>query len=200
MVCADTVARVLRPWLGTAFLDACNVCEQVCAALNSFPLTAGDLGALSERLNTLLFCQIRALTEGDMRVLLDDGRVIRVRVDDVDQMADELLYLTLEQLPRSAARRRYSRRSTPTSSISAPARRISEGSTLIFGVSVVTTLFSAVARPSSTSYRLLSPACAPAPLDALPCGSASTSSVFLPSSARQALRLTAVVVLPTPPF
>ena len=34
--------------------------------------------------------------------LLDDGRVIRVRVDDVDQMADELLYLVLDQLPRSA--------------------------------------------------------------------------------------------------
>ncbi len=102
MVCADTAARVLRPWLGTAFLDACNVCEQVCAALNSFPLTAGDFETLSERLNTLLFRQIRALTEGDMRVLLDDGRVIRVRVDDVDQMADELLYLALEQLPRSA--------------------------------------------------------------------------------------------------
>ena len=102
MVRVDTAAQVLRPWLGTAFLTACDVCERACAALNAFSPAAGDMAALADRLNTLLFRQIRALTEGDMRVLLDDGRVIRVRVDDVDQMADELLYLALEQLPRSA--------------------------------------------------------------------------------------------------
>lgn len=34
----------------------------------------------------------------------------------------------------------------------------------------------------------------------LPCGSASTSKTFLPESASPTPRLTAVVVLPTPPF
>src|SRR5215469_12000440 len=37
-------------------------------------------------------------------------------------------------------------------------------------------------------------------VDALPCGSRSTTSTRLPCRARQAARLTAVVVLPTPPF
>ena len=40
----------------------------------------------------------------------------------------------------------------------------------------------------------------PRPVDALPCGSRSMTSVRNPSSARQAPRLTVVVVLPTPPF
>src|ERR1700709_1097740 len=40
----------------------------------------------------------------------------------------------------------------------------------------------------------------PAPMVALPCGSRSTSSTRWPSLARPAARLTAVVVLPTPPF
>ena len=102
MVRVDTAAQVLRPWLGTAFLTACDVCERACAALNAFSPAAGDMAALADRLNTLLFRQIRALTEGDMRVLLDDGRVVRVRVDDIDQMADELLFLVLRGLPRSA--------------------------------------------------------------------------------------------------
>ena len=38
------------------------------------------------------------------------------------------------------------------------------------------------------------------PLVVLPCGSRSTISTFLPSAATQDERLTAVVVLPTPPF
>src|SRR6516164_10412706 len=37
-------------------------------------------------------------------------------------------------------------------------------------------------------------------VDAFPCGSRSTTSTWVPCSARQAARLTAVVVLPTPPF
>src|ERR1700679_1944444 len=40
----------------------------------------------------------------------------------------------------------------------------------------------------------------PRPLVALACGSRSTSSTRAPRSARQAARLTEVVVFPTPPF
>src|SRR5512134_1573175 len=40
----------------------------------------------------------------------------------------------------------------------------------------------------------------PMPVEALPCGSRSTSSTCLPQAARAVARLIAVVVLPTPPF
>src|ERR1700677_1560223 len=40
----------------------------------------------------------------------------------------------------------------------------------------------------------------PRPEEALACGSQSTRRIFNPSKARQAARLMAVVVLPTPPF
>src|SRR3569833_2021505 len=40
----------------------------------------------------------------------------------------------------------------------------------------------------------------PSPVEALPCGSESTSSTFSPTAARAVPRLIAVVVLPTPPF
>src|SRR5512147_1880913 len=40
----------------------------------------------------------------------------------------------------------------------------------------------------------------PRPVEALPCGSASTSSTFSPTAASAVPRLMAVVVLPTPPF
>src|SRR6185437_13518159 len=44
------------------------------------------------------------------------------------------------------------------------------------------------------------PELSPSPYRTEPCGSASTSSVFMPRRARAAARLIAVVVLPTPPF
>lgn len=102
MVHEDAVARVLQPWLGAAFIGACDVCAKACAELNAFSPEDGDPEALSARLSTLLFQQVRTLTKGDMRVLLDDRRVIRIRVDDIDQMADELLYLALCRIPRNA--------------------------------------------------------------------------------------------------
>src|SRR5215218_6943212 len=40
----------------------------------------------------------------------------------------------------------------------------------------------------------------PRPVEALPCGSRSTSSTRSPTAARAVPRLIAVVVLPTPPF
>src|SRR5580700_10735038 len=40
----------------------------------------------------------------------------------------------------------------------------------------------------------------PSPVDALPCGSESSSSTRSPTADRAVLRLIAVVVLPTPPF
>src|ERR1700733_150489 len=40
----------------------------------------------------------------------------------------------------------------------------------------------------------------PRPVEALPCGSRSTSRTFSPTAARAVARLIAVVVLPTPPF
>ena len=102
MVRMELVARVLQPWLGAAFLRASDVCTRACGLLNGFDPAAGDFDALSRQLDSLLFREIRTVTQEDMRVLLDDGRVMRVRVDDVAEMADELLYLALHQLPHSA--------------------------------------------------------------------------------------------------
>lgn len=53
-----------------------------------------------------------------------------------------------------------------------------------------------------TSYTLLSmsPLQIPIPVVALPCGSKSTKSTFLPNTARDAERFILVVVFPTPPF
>jgi len=102
MIRADAVAAVLRPWLGAAFIAGCDICERAAVLMSGFDSANGSLEGLAADLNALVFRTLRSGTRGDMRVLLDDGRVIRVRLDDVDQMADEALYLALRCLPRSA--------------------------------------------------------------------------------------------------
>ena len=101
MVRAEETAAMLRPWLGMLFLSRCDVSEQSSARLNAFDADQGDFDALFHDLDTLLFHFVHDMTQGDMRVLLDDGRAMRVRVDDIDQMADELLYLSLRTITRS---------------------------------------------------------------------------------------------------
>ena len=95
-----------------------------------------------------------------------------------------------------------SRLSISTSSSSAPARSMLEGMTETLSNSVLIIASLAGQPPISTLYddftssRLLMPK----PLVELPCGSISMSRVLYPFAPSAAVRLTAVVVLPTPPF
>ena len=79
---------------------------------------------------------------------------------------------------------------------------IFDGRTLRFSYSLSIIASSTEHSSSISSYTVFS-ACSlsiPSPLVVFPCGSISTTSTFFPSSAREAARLIAVVVLPTPPF
>ena len=95
-----------------------------------------------------------------------------------------------------------SRRSISTSSSSAPARAMFDGRTQTFSYSLsritsfAGTEFIITSYADCSSARLLMPS----PLVALPCGSMSARRTLYPLSPTAAARLTAEVVLPTPPF
>ena len=98
-------------------------------------------------------------------------------------------------------RRRVRWSSLRASSISTPARSISEGIMERFSRPVGTICWATVVSPSKTGYMLQpSGGSMPRPLVQFACGSRSMSSTRWPRSARAAERLRAVVVLPTPPF
>src|SRR5581483_310266 len=85
------------------------------------------------------------------------------------------------------------------SSTAAPASSGFEGTRKRFAYGVGFTS-SASGAPSSRSYVEVPFARMPSPDVAFACGSRSTTSARSPASARQAARLIALVVLPTPPF
>ena len=101
MVAQERVMRLLQPWLGAAFLQRCDLAHQAADTLNGCDIAQTPIALLAKDLDEMIFHTLRDMTFGDMRVLLDDGRTMRVRVDDVDAMADEVLYLKLQQLPRN---------------------------------------------------------------------------------------------------
>src|ERR671920_558568 len=102
-----------------------------------------------------------------------------------------------------ARRSRYSRATTETSSISAPARSMVAGTQESSGVAVVgCTTSASELSPTRASYTDGVPTLwsTPRAVLVLPCGSRSMTSVRSPYSARATPRLTEEVVLPTPPF
>ena len=101
MASQEQITLLLQPWLGTAFLQCSGLAQQVTACLNCCDITHSPIASLLKSLDEMIFRSLRDSTHGDMRVLLDDGRTMRVRVDDVDAMADEALYFALQLLPRN---------------------------------------------------------------------------------------------------
>lgn len=101
MVSQESVSLVLQPWLGAAFLSRSDLPQQAAQCINAFDAVHQPIAQLAQTLDEMIFHTLRDATRADMRVRLDDGRTMRVRVDDIAAMADELLYFKLQQLPRN---------------------------------------------------------------------------------------------------
>jgi hypothetical protein len=124
MIAPFRVGEVLRPFLGTDFLRRnADLPAQAAEALSSFRPARQTLLRLAEQVDNLLFMRVREDTNGRMALLMDGGALIRLRMADFTVMADELLYLLLENLPvtpqNQALLREYSMRSNSLSALRA---------------------------------------------------------------------------------
>lgn len=102
MIRVERVERLLRPWLGQALLDVIPLCGDAALMLDEFDVMHGDYGQLADELKRLIFRTVYAVTRGDMTVFRDRGERVRIRMEDLDIMADSLLYLRFESLVHSA--------------------------------------------------------------------------------------------------
>ena len=124
MIAPEHVEETLRPWLGSGFLARNKaLCDRTASALFSFQVQRDSLFRLAQWLDNLLFMSVREDTSGRMALEMDTGQLIRLRVGDFSLMADELLFLLFEALPRDAAVqamiREYSMRSGSLSALRA---------------------------------------------------------------------------------
>lgn len=124
MISREAAEETLRPWLGSNFLARNrSVPAEAAAALDAFRPERGTLAYLAKQLDNGLFMSVREDTGGRMALLMDTGQLIRLRIHDFSLMADELLYLVFQALPRTpfsqATIREYSMRSGSLSALRA---------------------------------------------------------------------------------
>ena len=124
MISPDTVMQTLLPFLGSDYLAGKGaLCTRLAALLHAFWPERDTLPHLAQQLDNLLFMAVREDTGGRMALLMDSGQLIRLRMNDFALMADELLYLLLENLPKTgqnqALIREYSMRSGSLSALRA---------------------------------------------------------------------------------
>lgn len=97
----EQTAAILRPWLGSDFVaENAQLMERLAFRLTHFTPGRNTLPQAAQEIDTALFMAVRDGTGGRMILRLDDGRHMRVKVDDFTVMADELMYLLMQGMKR----------------------------------------------------------------------------------------------------
>ena len=104
----EEVERVLRPWLGSLFVNAHPLAEEVADYLRSYAPYRQTLEDLRTELESLLLRKLNALTNRSLTVILDNYRSRKLNMSTVADITDDLMGIILTN----------SRRSQPTSSSS----------------------------------------------------------------------------------
>jgi len=95
---ATEVERVLRPWLGSLFLNATPLAELVTEKLSNYAPYRQDFESLYKELELLLVTKLNSLTNGTLTVVLDNYRSRRLSHTVVEAMADDLMGIVFDKL------------------------------------------------------------------------------------------------------
>ena len=87
----DSVREALRPYLGSAMVDGTAVAEQVAQALRTYAPYRDELEDVAERVRRALFDCLYGALGPRMAVRLDDGRMLRIRMQDLPELADSAM-------------------------------------------------------------------------------------------------------------
>lgn len=99
VVAQGQVLGLMQPWLGTELTAAlAPAAEDITRRLNAYTIRQ-DPDELLAQIDSLLFRAVHGATRGSMIVALPDGSRVRMRLDDISALADEILFLALNELP-----------------------------------------------------------------------------------------------------
>ena len=92
------VERVLRPWLGSLFLNAHPLAALITEKLSSYAPYRQDLKSLHDELEVLLITRLNSLTNGTLTVILDNYRSRRLGQAAIAEMTDDLMGVVFDRL------------------------------------------------------------------------------------------------------
>ncbi len=94
----QNVKAALRPWLGTALIENTSLAFDAANILRSYSPYRQSLDELRDTLDQFLFRALRQYLGTAMSIRLDDGRIHRVLVRDMEPMADDLMGVLFDSL------------------------------------------------------------------------------------------------------
>lgn len=86
-----SVKCVLRPYLGSDLVDGTAIAEEAAHVLRSYAPYRDTLEDLAQRLSNVLFDVLYSVLGPRMTVRLDGGELIRIRMQDLPDIADAVL-------------------------------------------------------------------------------------------------------------
>ena len=92
------VERVLRPWVGSLFLNAHPLADLVTDKLSGYAPYRQDLSSLRDELEVLLLTRLNSFTGGSLTVIMDNYRGRRLGQAAIDGMTDDLMGVVFDQL------------------------------------------------------------------------------------------------------
>ena len=95
----EDVRAALEPMLGTQFVTATPLCENAAACLCLFSPGSMTLDAMFARVKNCIFGDLYDTLGQGMVLTLESGVRLRLRLRDIDTLADEALGVLLDALP-----------------------------------------------------------------------------------------------------
>ena len=95
----EEVCTVLEPMLGRQFVSATPLCANAAACLSLYAPACMTLNDMFTRVKNVIFGDLYAALGQGMVLTLENGVRLRLRLRDIDTLADEALGVLLDALP-----------------------------------------------------------------------------------------------------
>ena len=97
-VSTQEVERVLRPWLGSLFVNANPLAEEVAEYMRAYAPYRQTLESLRDELETLLLRKLNALTNRSLTVILDNYHSRKLTMSIMADITDDLMGMIFDKL------------------------------------------------------------------------------------------------------
>ena len=97
-VANEEVERVLRPWLGSLFVQTHPLAEEIAEYLRAYAPYRQTLESLRGELESLLMRKLNALTNQSLTVILDNYRSRRLNMATITEITDDLMGVIFDKL------------------------------------------------------------------------------------------------------